>query len=182
MPLVFFRLVNSKKIFRTFYSFFLCRCYWIFFPQSRNSAKFFLQSSELGPPTPSHAGECVPHLWFPGEGGALACERGGGVVPVRTRGQTLWYSRYTCIQFALFVLLPLFFKIAFQGVLLDWPSPITPFVNTSVCQGCRWAGQVCAGCWPQIVARPDCPRIRPSSCRSGCWQLVLHPRDQCANS
>jgi hypothetical protein len=34
-------------------------------------------------------------LWFRG-GGTLACRIGGGGVPVRTRGQTLWYSRYIC--------------------------------------------------------------------------------------
>ena len=45
----------------------------------RQSAKPFLQSSELGPPTPSN---CLQ-------------ERGWGV-PVRTRGQTLWFSMYIC--------------------------------------------------------------------------------------
>jgi hypothetical protein len=31
--------------------------------QSRQSARLFLQSSELGPPIPSPAGECVPLRW-----------------------------------------------------------------------------------------------------------------------
>jgi hypothetical protein len=31
------------------------------FPQSRQRAKLFFQSSELGPPAPLPAGECVPH-------------------------------------------------------------------------------------------------------------------------
>jgi hypothetical protein len=33
----------------------------------------------------------LPH-WFQGEGGAHS----EGVVPIRTRGQTLWYSGYIC--------------------------------------------------------------------------------------
>jgi hypothetical protein len=39
-------------------------------------------------------GECVPPLWSRGEG-TLACRRGGGGVPIPTRGLTLWYSRCT---------------------------------------------------------------------------------------
>ncbi len=62
------------------------------YAQSKQSAKLFLQSSELGLPhplTPSHAGECVPPPPFvPGGGGTLACGGGGG------GGQTLWYSRH----------------------------------------------------------------------------------------
>ncbi len=39
-------------------------------PQSRQSARLFLQSFELGPPpAPSPVGECVPPLWFRGGGG-----------------------------------------------------------------------------------------------------------------
>jgi hypothetical protein len=44
--------------------------------QSRQSDRLSLQSSELGSPTPSDAGECVPPL-VPGEG-SLAYGRGGG--------------------------------------------------------------------------------------------------------
>ena len=45
-------------------------------------------------PTPSPAGEVVaPPLWFQG-GNTLGGEGVG--VPIRTRGQTLWYSRYIC--------------------------------------------------------------------------------------
>jgi hypothetical protein len=52
------------------------------------SARLFIQSSELGP-TSSPAGEGVPPL----KGGdTLVCMRGGA--PIWTRGQTLWYSRY----------------------------------------------------------------------------------------
>jgi hypothetical protein len=54
--------------------------------------RLFLQSSELGLPTHSPAGECAS-LLLVGEGGCtLACRRGGD--PIRTRGQTQWYSRY----------------------------------------------------------------------------------------
>ncbi len=45
-------------------------------PQSRQSARLSLQSSELGPP-PSHAGEGVPPL-VPGEGHSRWGERGWG--------------------------------------------------------------------------------------------------------
>ncbi len=44
---------------------------------SRQSARLFLQSSELEPPPPPLAGNCVhPPLWF--LRGTLACGRGGG--------------------------------------------------------------------------------------------------------
>jgi hypothetical protein len=62
-------------------------------PQSRQSAKLFLQSSELGlPHPPLPAGECAPPpLWSGGEG-TLACGRGVGGIPIPTRGHTLWCS------------------------------------------------------------------------------------------
>ncbi len=61
-------------------------------PQSRQSAKLFLLSSELGLPQPlTRRRVCPPHLWFGGRV-TLAGERGGGRVPVPTRGYTLWYS------------------------------------------------------------------------------------------
>ncbi len=41
--------------------------------QSRQSGRLFLQSSEMGSPTPSPAGECVPHSFGGGGGGG-----GGG--------------------------------------------------------------------------------------------------------
>ncbi len=66
-------------------------------PQSKQSAKLFLQSSELGLPIPttSHAGGCVspPPPPVPGRG-ILACGRGGGGVPLRTRVQTLVLKVY----------------------------------------------------------------------------------------
>jgi hypothetical protein len=61
--------------------------------QSRQSAKPFLQSSELGLSPPSLASECAPP---PGSGGrgTFAGERGFGRVPIPTKGHTLWYSLY----------------------------------------------------------------------------------------
>ncbi len=48
---------------------------------------------------------CSPHLWFQGVGGRIHCLRERGWVdPIRTRGQTLWYStvngevNFTCLQ------------------------------------------------------------------------------------
>jgi hypothetical protein len=55
---------------------------------------FFSSRPNGDPPTPSTAGECVPLPLIPG-GNTIPRERGGGV-PIRTRGQTLWYSRYLC--------------------------------------------------------------------------------------
>jgi hypothetical protein len=55
--------------------------------QIRQSARLFLQSSEL---------------WFPqsltrrGRGHTRLREREWGGVPIRTSGQTLWYSWYIC--------------------------------------------------------------------------------------
>ncbi len=55
----------------------------------------FFQSSELELPEPWRAGECAPHPLVPG-GGAHSLERGGGRVPIPTRGHTLWYSLNIC--------------------------------------------------------------------------------------
>ncbi len=54
---------------------------------------FFSSRLNWDLPAPSHAGECVSPLCFRG-GDTLARGRGGGRVPIRTRGQTLWYARY----------------------------------------------------------------------------------------
>ncbi len=56
------------------------------------STRLFLLSYELGP---SHASECVLSPFGSGGGTQLACVRVDGI-PIRTRGQTLWYSRYIC--------------------------------------------------------------------------------------
>jgi hypothetical protein len=55
-------------------------------PQSRQSVKIFLKSSELGLSQP-------PRFWGRV---ILAGERGIGRVPIPTRGHTLWYSLYKC--------------------------------------------------------------------------------------
>jgi hypothetical protein len=67
--------------------------------QSRQSAKLFLQSSELGLP------QLRPQARFPPLLGGGACtltgERGVGRVPIPTRGHTQWYSLYIrtlCMQ------------------------------------------------------------------------------------
>ncbi len=66
-----------------------------FHPQSRR-AKHCLLSPELGLPQPlTRRRVCPPPLWFRGRD-TLACGRGDGGVSIRTRGQTLWYSRYIC--------------------------------------------------------------------------------------
>jgi len=57
-------------------------------PQNRQSAKLFLQSSEL----------VLPHPSPPGSGGRGTLTGSGkrrvGRVPIPTRGHTLWYSLY----------------------------------------------------------------------------------------
>jgi hypothetical protein len=66
--------------------------------QSRQNARLFLQSSELGlSPTPSPAGLCAPPPLFGSVWrDTLSCGRGGWRVLIPSRGQTLWYSRYIC--------------------------------------------------------------------------------------
>ncbi len=65
-------------------------------PQSRQSARLFLQSSELGPPrNPLTRRRVCPPPLIPGEGHTRLRER-GWEVPIRTRGHTLWYNRYIC--------------------------------------------------------------------------------------
>jgi hypothetical protein len=58
---------------------------------------FFSNRPNCDSPTPSHAGECVPPLFGSG-GDTLACGRAGWEwgVPIRTRRQTLWNSRFIC--------------------------------------------------------------------------------------
>jgi hypothetical protein len=64
---------------------------------SRQSTRLFLQLSELGPPTPHPptSRRVRPPTLVPG-GDTVEGVRG---VPVRTRGQTLWYSRYIYMYF-----------------------------------------------------------------------------------
>ncbi len=42
------------------------------------------------------SGVCVPPLWFRLPGGTYSLAGEGVGVPIRTRGRTLWYSRYIC--------------------------------------------------------------------------------------
>jgi hypothetical protein len=63
-------------------------------PQSGQSAKLFLQSSELGLPHPHIRRRVCPHFNSGGGGATLACGRGGRGVSILTRGQTLLYSVY----------------------------------------------------------------------------------------
>ncbi len=74
---------------------FLFSCYQhgIAHPQSRQSTKLSLQSSDSG-----HPRRRVPPLWFRREAHSLAGEGVG--VPIPTRGQTVWYSRYICTLWA----------------------------------------------------------------------------------
>ncbi len=67
-------------------------------PQSRQSAKLFLQSSELGLPQPlTHRRVLPPPLWLRGEGHTRWRER-GRESPNSNEGTytTLWYSVYIC--------------------------------------------------------------------------------------
>ncbi len=56
------------------------------------SAKLFLQSSEMGLPQPLTRRASVPPPPGSGGKGTLAGERGVGRVPIPTRGHTLWHS------------------------------------------------------------------------------------------
>jgi hypothetical protein len=60
--------------------------------QSRQNDKLFLQSSELGLPQFLIRRRVCPSPRFWGEGHTRLRERGGGRVPIPTRGHTLWYS------------------------------------------------------------------------------------------
>jgi hypothetical protein len=63
-------------------------------PQSRHSAKLFLQSSELGLPQPLTRRRVCPPPCGSGGRNTLAGKRGDGRIPIPTRGHTLWYSIY----------------------------------------------------------------------------------------
>jgi hypothetical protein len=81
--------------------------------QSRQSAKLFLQSSELGLPQPLTRRRVrhppPPVLGGGAPGGTLACEKGVGRFPVPTRGQCLTHYIYVlcavlCMYFIIVVL------------------------------------------------------------------------------
>ncbi len=64
-----------------------------FWTQRRQSARLSLQSSKLGP-HPLTRRRVRPPLWLRGE--HIRLRERGRAAPIRTRGQTLWYSRYIC--------------------------------------------------------------------------------------
>jgi hypothetical protein len=68
--------------------------WWNSAPQSIQSARLSIQSSELGPPNPlTRKRVLLPHpLW-----GRHTCLRGVGEPPIPTKGQSLWYSMYNII-------------------------------------------------------------------------------------
>ncbi len=81
-----------------------CRCDFgigsqtLYNPQSRQSTKLSFQSSNLGSPTPSHAGECVtpPPFGSGGGGHTRLRERGWGSPNSNEDRHCMWYSRYIC--------------------------------------------------------------------------------------
>jgi hypothetical protein len=69
------------------------RAIYPFRPQSRQSAKLFLQSSVLGLPQPLTRRRVCPLPPVSGGRGIHPGERGVGRVPIPTRGH-MWYSLY----------------------------------------------------------------------------------------
>ncbi len=66
--------------------------------QSRRSDRLFSSrpNCQIGTPHPlTRRRVCLTPLWF-GWRDTLTCGRGGRGVPIPTRGQTLWYSRFVC--------------------------------------------------------------------------------------
>ncbi len=70
-------------------------------PQSRQSAKLYLQSSELGLPQPLTRRRVCPPPLVPGGGAPLLAREGGGRVPIPTRGNTLTVVLCRCMCFVL---------------------------------------------------------------------------------
>ncbi len=87
-------------------------------PQSRQSARLFLQSSELGLPQPlTRRQVCPPHPLVPGGGGTLAGGRGGGRVPIPTRGLTLFCGTNCTTNFKTIVSFALMHSMVFTVLL-----------------------------------------------------------------
>jgi hypothetical protein len=76
------------------------------------------------PPTPHPQASAPSPLRFGGMG-TLAGERGGGRVPIPTRGQTLWYSVYIC-TLCLFSSLINFFEKVTNKRCWQPPPPSPP--------------------------------------------------------
>jgi hypothetical protein len=82
---------------------------------------FFSSRPELGQPPPPHPqANTSPPLWFRGTG-TLSCGRGWGGVPIRTRRQTLWYSRYICTLWVR-VSDHKYTKVYHSPLMTDWVS------------------------------------------------------------
>ncbi len=81
--------VIIKPIFYAFSSFLFSFLFRTLPSKSRQSVKFFLQSSELGLPHPSPADECVAPPSVPGEGHTRLRER-GWESPNSDEGHTLY--------------------------------------------------------------------------------------------
>jgi hypothetical protein len=92
-------------------------------PQGRQSAKLYLQSSEWGLPQPlTRRQECPPPPRFGSGGrGTLAGERGGGRVPIPTRGHMYTEILYIFMYFVLHTL-------PFQFLPLQ-SIPSNPFIS-----------------------------------------------------
>ncbi len=96
--------------------------------QSRQSyiGFFFSRPNWDPPPTPSPAGECVPSPF-----GSWGDTLGGGWVPIWTRGQTLWYCRYTVYLFCgptLEDVASLYCSVSFYDPKFSNDSPFKPEV------------------------------------------------------
>ncbi len=96
---------------------------------------FFSRRPNWDSPTPSPAGENVSPPLVPG-GDTLSCGRGrGGGVPIRTRRQTLWYSRYIHMYFvgSLMCIWSQIHESTVHSLLTDWVSLIWYYTLSAVC-------------------------------------------------
>jgi hypothetical protein len=87
--------------------------------QSRQSAKLFLQFSELGFPHPLTRKRVCPPLWFRGEGGTLACGRGVGESQIRRGTDTVvLYIYVLCDRRYIIIFIFKLFRVRAKGVRL----------------------------------------------------------------
>ena len=92
----------------------LCWNVTVFTTYSIQSARFSVQSSELGPPSPQPQASVAPLLWDQG-GDTL-----GGWSPILRKEQTIWYST-VCIQYTLrLTSFNAVLKLIGCGVLVKW--------------------------------------------------------------
>ncbi len=87
----------------------------------------FLSSRPIGsaPPPSSPAGECCPP-WFRGGGGHTRLREMDWADPIRTRGQTQWYSRYS----TKYIIHLLFLSSRFPPPSFLPLTPPPPFTST----------------------------------------------------